>query len=616
MGKIFINKLPRIGQPLPRLSHRLYSSSLPIRCQIVEVGPRDGLQNISPFIPTATKIELVKRLAGTGLRKIEATSFVSPKWVPQLADGTELLEGLRSESLDVQFPVLAPNLKGLERASKAGAKEVVVFASSTEVFSKANQACTVEEALKEAEAVTKEALRLGIKVRGVASCVFEDPFSGPTPSEAVLAVVQRFLDMGCYEVGLGDTLGTGTPRDTQRLLDVLLEHVPANKIAGHFHDTYGQGIANVIQAYNMGIRTFDTSVAGLGGCPYAPGAKGNVATEDVVYTLEKMGIDTGVDLDKLIRVGQWISNELGRPYISRVGGAISSKRPRALMKEAPKIRRSWGVVEDKGEYRISRAGTAMKITLCRPNNGNALTNAMLEGLTALFRGLAHDPSVFHIIIESEGKFFCTGMDLSGGINTSDISAESSYYSKVVALYNAIEHTPQVTIALVDGPCFGGGVGLTFACDVRFVSPRARWTLSEVKIGVSPAIISKFLVREWGASMAREGMISGREIKPEELYRVGALHGITENLDTRLNDYLDQLEKCAPRSIATNKDLTRVGWYDPDGSAQAKLIEKTFGEMMAPGSEGEFGIQQFQKKEKNTSWKTFWNGRNPFTRLKQ
>ncbi|KAJ4178791.1 hypothetical protein NW767_013950 [Fusarium falciforme] len=592
-------------------SRRYLSSSRPSNvCRIVEVGPRDGLQNIKTFVPTATKIELIKRLAQTGLRDVEATSFVSPRWVPQLADGAQVLEALGPQTRRIRHPVLAPNLKGLERASAAGANEIVVFASVTEAFSRANQGCTVAEALDQAEEVTKKALGRGIKVRAVTSCIFEDPFSGPTPPDVVLPIVQRFLDMGCYEVGLGDTLGTGTPRDTQLLLETLLRRVPADRMAGHFHDTYGQGIANVVRAYEMGIRTFDSSVAGLGGCPYAPGAKGNVTTEDVVYTLEKMGVNTGVDLDKLIAVGQWISKQLGQPYGSRVGSAIAAKRASVQATEASKTRISWEVTDDMGEYRVSRAGIALKVTLSRPANGNALTNGMLEGLTNLFQGLANDPSVYHIIIESEGKHFCTGMDLSGDTNTSDMSAESSYYDKVLALYDAIDHAPQTTIALINGPCFGGGVGLGFACDVRFASPKARWTLSEIKIGVSPAIISKYLVREWGVSVAREAMISGREVKPEELFKIGALHLVTDDLEAKLSEYLHQLERCAPRSATINKELTRLGWYAPESVEQAKLIETTFGNMMAPGSEGEHGIKKFQEKAKDFSWKSFWDGQSP------
>ncbi|EGU83212.1 hypothetical protein FOXB_06286 [Fusarium oxysporum f. sp. conglutinans Fo5176] len=600
-------------------------SSLRSDVQIVEVGPRDGLQNIKASIPTATKVELIRRLADTGLINIEATSFVSPKWVPQLADGAEVMKEILArpghiyQSRQMNYPVLAPNLKGLENASRAGAKEIVVFASVTEAFSKANQNCTVEEALQQCEAVTKKALSLGIRVRGVISCMFSDPFSGPTSPSAVLPVVKRLLEMGCYEVGLGDTLGVGTPKKVQDVLDKLLAEISPNRLAGHFHDTYGQGIANIVRAYEMGLRKFDSSVAGLGGCPYAPGARGNVATEDVIYTLENSGISTGVDLNKLCNVGQWISKEIGIPYGSRAGPALVAKRSNTISSSGtpkpttPKQHRSWKIVEDTGEYRVSRSGTSLKVTLTRPKNGNALTDSMLEGLTALFKKLPQDPYVYHLVIESEGKFFCTGMDLSGNTDTANGSDDGSYYAKVAALYEALDHVPQTTIAVVDGPCFGGGVGLAFTCDVRLVSPKARWTLSEIKIGVSPAVISKYLVREWGASIAREGMLSGREIRPEELARVGAVHGISSDeasLTTLLDNYLDQLDKCAPRSAAINKELTRMAWLSPDSEKQASLVKRTFANMMVPGSEGEHGIRQFQKKVKSFSWKDFWGNKSP------
>ncbi|KAH7215312.1 hypothetical protein DER44DRAFT_687814 [Fusarium oxysporum] len=600
-------------------------SSLRSDVQIVEVGPRDGLQNIKASIPTATKVELIRRLADTGLINIEATSFVPPKWVPQLADGAEVMKEILArpghiyQSRQMNYPVLAPNLKGLENASRAGAKEIVVFASVTEAFSKANQNCTVEEALQQCEAVTKKALSLGIRVRGVISCMFSDPFSGPTSPSAVLPVVKRLLETGCYEVGLGDTLGVGTPKKVQDVLDKLLAEISPNRLAGHFHDTYGQGIANIVRAYEMGLRKFDSSVAGLGGCPYAPGARGNVATEDVIYTLENSGISTGVDLNKLCNVGQWISKEIGIPYGSRAGAALVAKRSNTISSSGtpkptpPKQHRSWKIVEDTGEYRVSRSGTALKVTLTRPKNGNALTDSMLEGLTALFKKLPQDPYVYHLVIESEGKFFCTGMDLSGNTDTDNGSDDGSYYAKVAALYEAVDHVPQTTIAVVDGPCFGGGVGLAFTCDVRLVSPKARWTLSEIKIGVSPAVISKYLVREWGASIAREGMLSGREIRPEELARVGAVHGISSDgasLTTLLDNYLDQLDKCAPRSAAINKELTRMAWLSPDSEKQASLVKRTFANMMVPGSEGEHGIRQFQKKVKSFSWKDFWGNKSP------
>ncbi|KAK2671447.1 AMP-dependent synthetase/ligase [Fusarium oxysporum f. sp. vasinfectum] len=580
---------------------------------------------VAGSVANPAALKAYEKLADTGLINIEATSFVSPKWVPQLADGAEVMKEILArpghiyQSRQMNYPVLAPNLKGLENASRAGAQEIVVFASVTEAFSKANQNCTVEEALQQCEAVTKKALSLGIRVRGVISCMFSDPFSGPTSPSAVLPVVKRLLEMGCYEVGLGDTLGVGTPKKVQDVLDKLLAEISPNRLAGHFHDTYGQGIANIVRAYEMGLRKFDSSVAGLGGCPYAPGARGNVATEDVIYTLENSGISTGVDLNKLCNVGQWISKEIGIPYGSRAGAALVAKRSNTISSSGtpkptpPKQHRSWKIVEDTGEYRVSRSGTSLKVTLTRPKNGNALTDSMLEGLTALFKKLPRDPYVYHLVIESEGKFFCTGMDLSGNTDTANGSDDGSYYAKVAALYEALDHVPQTTIAVVDGPCFGGGVGLAFTCDVRLVSPKARWTLSEIKIGVSPAVISKYLVREWGASIAREGMLSGREIRPEELARVGAVHGISSDeasLTTLLDNYLDQLDKCAPRSAAINKELTRMAWLSPDSEKQASLVKRTFANMMVPGSEGEHGIRQFQKKVKSFSWKDFWGNKSP------
>ncbi len=444
----------------------------------------------------------------------------------------------------------------------------------------------------------------------VISCIFADPYSGPTSPAEVLRVAKRFLDMGCYEVGLGDTIGVGTPKDTQALIEILLKEIPAERLAGHFHDTYGQAVANVHKAYEMGIRKFDSSIAGLGGCPYAKGAKGNLATEDIVYSFEKSGIETGVDLEALVAVGEWISHEIGQPYESRAGAALAAKRKSTIQALAPQKvgpTRIWKLVQDSGEYTVSKSGKIVKVTLTRPRNGNALTNAMVDGLTKLFTDMAQDKSVFHVIIAAEGKFFCTGMDLSGGTNTADMSEESSYYSKVKRLYTAIDTMPQTTIAVVNGPCYGGGVGLTFVCDVRLVSSEASWTLSEVKLGLAPAIISKFMVREWGVAFSREAILSARKVLPEELQKIGAIHGICENadaLDAKVETYLDHLKHCAPKAAATCKDLVRLGWSDPGGMEQEAKIKKTFAEMMAHGSEGSFGIKQFQNKVKAVDWTSF------------
>ncbi|KAF2806775.1 hydroxymethylglutaryl-lyase [Mytilinidion resinicola] len=588
----------------------------PPAVRILEVGPRDGLQNIKKTVPTAIKVELIKRLASTGLNAIEATSFVSPKWIPQLADGPEVMSQVLpfTQQKNINTPVLVPNIKGLERAIQSGAKEVTVFVSATEGFSVKNTNCTIEEAVKRARDVAASALKHGIAIRGAVSCIFACPYDGPTAPASVLDVVKSLLDMGCYEVSLGDTIGVGTPKQVQTLLELLLKEIPANMLAGHFHDTYGQAVANVIKAYDMGLQTFDSSVAGLGGCPYAKGAKGNLATEDIAYTFEKLGVSTGIDLEKLVAVGEWISQYLGQQNGSRAGSALSAKKESATVSSVqpsqPKISREWEKIEDKGDYSVFRARNVVKIRLTRPQNGNAMTSEMVKGLTQIFTNLASDPSVFHVVIETEGKFFCTGMDLTSTATTitSDNSAKSNDFSKLTALFSAIDMAPQTTIAKIDGPCFGGGVGLAFACDIRLVSSRARFTLSEIKLGLSPAVISRYMIREWGIPFLREAMLTGREVMPSELQRIGAVHGIADGstaLDRLTEDCLDRLIKCAPQSAAACKNLVRIGWTNPGGKSQDELVMKTFDCMMAPGSEGVFGIEEFQKKTREINWGHFW-----------
>ncbi|BAE64312.1 unnamed protein product [Aspergillus oryzae RIB40] len=297
--------------------------------RIVEVGPRDGLQNIKDHVPTSVKIELIRRLRGTGLRTIELTSIVSPRAVPQLSDcrdvlRTEVIKSLREEP-NIRLPVLVPNMKGLDIALEYDVKEVAVFISATEGFSKANINCTVQEGLERARNIAEKATSCGLTVRGYVSCIFSDPFDGPTAPSAVLRCVRELLEMGCYEVSLGDTLGVGCPDKVRSLLTYLEEHdVSLELLAGHFHDTYGQAVANTWEAYNCGLRVFDSSISGLGGCPYAPGAKGNVATEDLVYMFHNAGIDTGLDMLKLVETGLWISTRLSRENASRAGIALAN----------------------------------------------------------------------------------------------------------------------------------------------------------------------------------------------------------------------------------------------------------------------------------------------------
>ena len=302
-------------------------SAFPRRVKIVEVGPRDGLQNEPGVVPAEVKIELIDRLTEAGLSAIEATSFVSPKWVPQMADAAQVMAGVRRKP-GVSYPVLVPNMKGLEAATAAGAKEVAVFAACTETFSQRNTNCTIEESFQRFAPVCKAALDSGLKVRGYLSVVLGCPFEGEVEPAAVGDAARRLHEMGCYEVSLGDTIGVGTPLKTGRMIEVVARHVPADRLAGHFHDTYGQALANILASLERGVAVFDSSIAGLGGCPYAPGATGNVATEDVLFMLDGMGIETGVDMDKLLAAGEYICTFLGRPTASRAGRALTAMRKR------------------------------------------------------------------------------------------------------------------------------------------------------------------------------------------------------------------------------------------------------------------------------------------------
>lgn len=299
--------------------------NLPARVRIVEVGPRDGLQNEKGEVPTAVKLELIERLADAGLTAIEATAFVSPKWIPQMADHTEVLERIRRRP-GVSYPVLTPNLKGFEAAKAAGATEVAVFGAASESFSKRNINCSIAESLERFLPVVENSLKNNIKVRGYISCVVACPYEGEVKPEKVAEVAGALFDMGCYEVSLGDTIGAATPRKTQAMIEACLKRVPAGKLAGHYHDTYGQALANIYASMELGVATFDSSVSGLGGCPYAKGASGNVATEDVVYMMQGLGIETGIDLDKLVDAGLWISSFLDRNSGSKTARAIAAKR--------------------------------------------------------------------------------------------------------------------------------------------------------------------------------------------------------------------------------------------------------------------------------------------------
>ena len=299
--------------------------SLPTRVQIIDVGPRDGLQNEKQPVPAAVKIELVQRLQDAGLKEIEVTSFVSPKWVPQMADAAEVLAGIQRRP-DVRYSVLTPNMKGFEGAVASGVDEIVVFGAASEAFSQKNINCSIAESIERFAPVVEAALAKGIAVRGAMSCTVGCPYEGDIAPEKVAYLASLMKGIGVQRVDVADTIGVGTPRKVQAAIEATLRHFDIDGVSGHFHDTYGQALANTLAALELGVWNFQSSVAGLGGCPYAKGATGNVATEDVVYMLHGMGIDTGIDLDKLIDAGAYISDFLGRKSGSRVATAVLNKR--------------------------------------------------------------------------------------------------------------------------------------------------------------------------------------------------------------------------------------------------------------------------------------------------
>ena len=295
-------------------------SSLPTHVRIVEVGPRDGLQNEKTIVPTAVKVELIDRLSDTGLQTIEATSFVSPKWVPQLADAADVYAAIHRKS-GVRYPVLVPNLQGYERARSVGAAEIAVFTAASEAFNQKNINASIDESIARFVPVMERARADGVAVRGYVSTALGCPYQGDVPLADVVRVAKRLHDLGCYEVSLGDTIGIGTPARARAMLAAVAEQVPMSALAVHFHDTRGQALANILACLELGVSVVDSSVSGAGGCPYAHGATGNVASEDVVYMLHGMGIATGIDMEKLIDTGRWLSAQLVRDNGSKLGRA-------------------------------------------------------------------------------------------------------------------------------------------------------------------------------------------------------------------------------------------------------------------------------------------------------
>jgi hydroxymethylglutaryl-CoA lyase len=428
-----------------------------------------------------------------------------------------------------------------------------------------------------------------------------------------LHCAQQLLSIGCYEISLGDTLGVGTASKVQQLITYLVkEGLPVEVLAGHFHDTYGQAVGNVWQAYQCGVRVFDSSVGGLGGCPFAPGAKGNVATEDLVYMFQQSGVHTGVDLVELAKTGSWISEKLSKANDSRAGAAILAKQNASAQSgntpdtQLLGTRLSWKLSSSQGELEILRAGVNLKVVLNRPKNGNALTSSMISKLTDVFENAKNDKSVSRIIITGNGQFFCTGMDLAKGSSpvARGRSATKSQFERLTRLFEAIDSAPQVTIASMNGPAFGGGIGLAFVCDIRFAVKTAAVTLSEVKLGLCPATVSKYVIREWGPAFAREAMLSARRISASELKALGVIAHVahdTVQLDKVLDDYVAGLAEAAPNASKMSKELVRLDFEDAGGERQARGIENLFEMMMQPDAEAAWGLKQFQAGNKNLNW---------------
>ncbi|HLW12962.1 MAG TPA: hydroxymethylglutaryl-CoA lyase [Casimicrobiaceae bacterium] len=298
--------------------------AMPQAVKIVEVGPRDGLQNEKEFVPTNVKIDLINRLSAAGFRNVESASFVSPKWVPQMADGAEVMAGIERRAGTI-YSVLTPNLRGFEGALAAQADEIVIFGAASEAFSQKNINCSIAESIERFVPVAQAAKAAGLRIRGSVSCSLGCPYQGDVPVASVVDVVERFAALGCDEIDIADTIGVGTPRRTREVFDAVTKVFPRECLSGHFHDTYGQALANIYAALQEGIEIYHASVSGLGGCPYAKGATGNVATEDVLYLMNGLGIETGIDLAQVVAIGDFISTATGKPNVSRAGKALLAK---------------------------------------------------------------------------------------------------------------------------------------------------------------------------------------------------------------------------------------------------------------------------------------------------
>lgn len=549
--------------------------NLPEFVKVVEVGPRDGLQNEEKKIETASKIRLIEMLADSGLSHIEVSSLVSPKWIPQLADAVEVASGLALKG-KVVTSLLVPNEKGYERFKSTKLDQVALFMSASQSHSKANINKSIEEAFQALEAVITPARRDGFALRCYVSVAFECPYEGPVAPDTVRGIVERLLSSGVDEISLGDTIGAATPDQVAFLIRLLKQDLPLSKLALHFHDTRGTALANVLAGLSEGVSIFDASIGGLGGCPYAPGAAGNLATEDLVYMLHSMGIDTGVDLDRLVDAGAYAQSIVGRELPGRYLQAALSRRAKGCPSlECDNKSMSKAVAVDERVVLVEKGDGLAWIKLNRLSVHNCLSREVLNSIIKAAFELACDPQVRVVAIIGAGaKVFCAGADLTER-KTMTEGETLDYLALIQKTMKALESMPQPVIAAINGSAFGGGTELALACDLRVMMSGAQLRLTEVKLGIIPgAGGTQRLPRLIGKSKAKEMILTAAPLSAQAGLELGLIHRVVtddgaldENgfmvpLMNEVKVWAQEIKKAAPLSLAQAKFAIDQG-FDRD-----------------------------------------------------
>ncbi|MCL6631703.1 MAG: hydroxymethylglutaryl-CoA lyase [Alicyclobacillus herbarius] len=512
---------------------------LPSHVVIQEVGPRDGLQHEPGFVQTQTKVELVQRLVDAGCRRIEVSSFVHPRWIPALADADEVFASLRRVS-GVEYSALVPNLKGLERALAARVDAVSVFMSASETHNRKNINKSIAETFPVLQPVIRQAKAAGLRVRGYVSTAFGCPYEGPVPVDQVVRVSQHLLEMGVDELSIGDTIGVAVPTQVEHLLSELAPHIPLSRVALHFHDTRGTALANIYAALEVGVSTFDASIGGLGGCPYAPGATGNVATEDVLYMLEGMGVATEIDTNRLMEVSEWLESELGRPLDSHASRVARSARMMRSASESPHAsgqakgkekQASVDLQSSSAEPLLLRQelddGQIVVLTLNRPRQRNALSQSLLARLEEeLQRPKTLRARV--LIFTGNGSAFCAGADLKER-RTMDDQAVLRAVARIRGFVAAVARLPMPVITAIHGAALGGGLELALAADIRLCTEDAVFGLPETTLAIIPgAGGTQRLPRLIGPARAKELIYTGRRIDGKMALSIGLVNQVVDS----------------------------------------------------------------------------------------